>query len=90
MKHVRLLVLTEDLPHASLALAEHRGFHADERPPEATELAGLPGRGYRDLYQQARARLDKISPPPTSGWGRSGRPARATRSSSAPSTTRSA
>jgi V/A-type H+-transporting ATPase subunit I len=61
MKHVRLLVLTEDLPHASLALAEHRGFHADERPPEATELAGLPGRGYRDLYQQARARLDKIA-----------------------------
>jgi len=61
MKHVRLLVLTEDLPHASLALAEHQSFHADNRPPEEERLADLPGREYRDLYQQARSRLDKIA-----------------------------
>jgi V/A-type H+-transporting ATPase subunit I len=61
MKHVRLLVLTEDLPQASLTLAEHAGFHADTRPPEEEQLAGLPGRDYRDLFQQARSRLDKIA-----------------------------
>jgi V/A-type H+-transporting ATPase subunit I len=61
MKHVRLLVLTEDLPQASLTLAEHAGFHADDRPPEEARLAGLPGRSYRDLFQQARARLDKVA-----------------------------
>jgi len=61
MKHVRLLVLTEDLPQASLTLAEHAGFHADTRPPEEEQLAGLPGRDYSDLFQQARSRLDKIA-----------------------------
>jgi V/A-type H+-transporting ATPase subunit I len=60
MKHVRLLLLTEELPRASLALAELEGFHPDSRPPEEQRLAGMPGREYRDLYQQARSRLDKI------------------------------
>jgi V/A-type H+-transporting ATPase subunit I len=60
MKHVRLLILTEDLPHASLTLAEHESFHADDRAPAETALSGLPGRNYRDLFQQARARLDKV------------------------------
>lgn len=60
MKHVRLLVLTEDLPQASLSLAETESFHADHRPPEEARLSGMPGRGYRELFQQARARLDKI------------------------------
>jgi V/A-type H+-transporting ATPase subunit I len=61
MKHVRLLILTEDLPHASIGLAEHGGFHADDRPPDEASLSGLPGRAYRDLYQRARSRLDKIA-----------------------------
>ena len=61
MKHVRLLVLTEDLPQASLALAETESFHPDTRPPLESELSGLPGRDYRDTYHQARSRLDKIA-----------------------------
>jgi V/A-type H+-transporting ATPase subunit I len=61
MKHVRLLVLTEDLPQASLALAETESFHPDDRPPTDSALSGLPGRAYRDLYNQARSRLDKIT-----------------------------
>ncbi|MGE5153474.1 MAG: V-type ATP synthase subunit I [Bdellovibrio bacteriovorus] len=61
MKHVRLLVLTEDLPQASLALAETESFHPDTRPPSESQLAGLPGRDYRDTYNQARSRLDKIA-----------------------------
>jgi len=60
MKHVRLLVLTEDLPQASLALAETESFHPDTRPPTETRLAGLPGRDYRDTYTQAHSRLEKI------------------------------
>jgi V/A-type H+-transporting ATPase subunit I len=60
MKHVRLLALTEDLPQASLTLAEAESFHADTRPPEDERLAGVPGRDYRELYLKARSRLDKI------------------------------
>jgi V/A-type H+-transporting ATPase subunit I len=61
MKHVRLLVLTEDLPQAALALAETECFHPDSRPPVETQLSGLPGRDYRDCFNQARSRLDKIA-----------------------------
>lgn len=61
MKHVRLLVLTEDLPQASLALAETESFHPDTRAPTEARLAGLPGRDYRDTYNQARSRLEKIA-----------------------------
>jgi V/A-type H+-transporting ATPase subunit I len=61
MKHVRLLVLTEDLPQASLALAQTESFHPDTRPPTESRLTGLPGRDYRDRYNQARSRLDKIA-----------------------------
>ena len=61
MKHVRLLVLTEDLPRASLTLAETETFEPDPRPPAEAEFINLPGRAYRDLYQQARSRLDKVS-----------------------------
>lgn len=61
MKHVRLLILTEDLPQASLSLAETGSFHADTRPPEEEKrLVGAPGRGYRELFQRAHARMDKI------------------------------
>ena len=60
MKHVRLLALTEDLPQASLTLAETESFHADTRLPAEARLSGLPGRDYRETYQQARSRLEKI------------------------------
>lgn len=60
MKHVRLLVLTEDLPQASLALADVESFHPDTRPPTEARLAGLPGREYREVFTQATSRLEKI------------------------------
>jgi len=60
MKHVRLLVLTEDLQRASLALAQAESFHADTRPPEEARLTGAPGRRYGELFRIAHARLDKI------------------------------
>ncbi|MBK1640315.1 ATPase [Chromatium okenii] len=61
MKHVRLLVLTEDLPAASLSLAETLSFHPDLRPPTETRLETLPGRDYREVFSQAQARLTKIT-----------------------------
>jgi V/A-type H+/Na+-transporting ATPase subunit I len=61
MKHVRLLVLTEDLPQASLALADMESFHPDTRPPTESRLDGLPGREYRETFAQASLRLEKIA-----------------------------
>ncbi len=61
MKHVRLLVITDDLPQASLTLAQTESFHPDTRAPEEQMLSGIPGRDYREVYQQAHARLDKIA-----------------------------
>jgi V/A-type H+-transporting ATPase subunit I len=61
MKYVRLLVITDDLPQASLTLAETESFHPDTRAPDEQMLSGIPGRDYRDLYQQARSRLEKIA-----------------------------
>ncbi len=61
MKHVRLLVLTEDLPQASLALAETESFHPDTRAPSEERLSALPGRAYCEIYSQAHARLEKIT-----------------------------
>lgn len=61
MKHVRLLVLREDLPQASLALAETESFHPDPRAPEEQALTPLADDRYQREYQQARARMDKIA-----------------------------
>ncbi len=61
MKHVRLLVLTEDLPRASLALAETASFHPDTRPPAESRLDALPGREYREVFTQAQSRFEKIT-----------------------------
>jgi V/A-type H+-transporting ATPase subunit I len=60
MKHLRLLVLTEDLPRASLILAEAESFHADTRPPEEASLTETPGHSYGELFRTASARLEKI------------------------------
>lgn len=61
MKHVRLLILTEDLPQASLTLAQTESFDPDLRLPEETRLDEAPGRDYRELFRTARSRLDKIA-----------------------------
>jgi V/A-type H+-transporting ATPase subunit I len=61
MKHVRLLVLTEDLPRASMALAETESFHPDTRLPTESRLDALPGRDYRETFSQANSRFAKIT-----------------------------
>ncbi|TVP91659.1 MAG: ATPase [Thioalkalivibrio sp.] len=61
MKHVRILVLREDLPQASLTLADNENFDPDPRPPQEQQLTPLQDRRYQKEYQQARSRLDKIA-----------------------------
>ncbi|MFO8152158.1 V-type ATP synthase subunit I [Thioalkalivibrio sp.] len=60
MKHVRLLVLQEDLPQASLVLAETERFHPDPRQPEEQRLTPLADSRYQREYQQGRSRFEKI------------------------------
>ncbi|AHE99788.1 ATPase [Thioalkalivibrio paradoxus ARh 1] len=60
MRHVRLLVLAEDLPQASLTLAETESFHPDPRAPQEQQLTPLEDCRYQQVHQQARSRLDKI------------------------------
>lgn len=61
MKHLRLMLMADDLPQASLTLAETEQFHPDPRPPQQQQLGQQPGRDYQEIYQQARARLEKIA-----------------------------
>jgi V/A-type H+/Na+-transporting ATPase subunit I len=61
MKHVRILVLREDLPQASLTLADTENFHPDPRAPQEQQLTPLQDCRYQTEFQQARSRLDKIS-----------------------------
>jgi V/A-type H+-transporting ATPase subunit I len=60
MKHIQLQVLTEDLPQASMALAELELFNPDFRPVEVEDFPEIPGESYRELYHQACSRLEKI------------------------------
>jgi V/A-type H+-transporting ATPase subunit I len=61
MKHISIQVLTADLPSASLLLAELESFSPDSRPYALDELPEVPGHRFRDLYTQARTRLEKIA-----------------------------
>lgn len=61
MKHVRILVLREDLPQASLTLADTESFHPDSRQPQEQQLTPLQDCRYQKEFQQARSRLDKIA-----------------------------
>ncbi len=61
MKHVRILVLREDLPQASLTLADTESFHPDPRQPREQQLTPLQDCRYQKEFQQARSRLDKIA-----------------------------
>ncbi|RLJ16527.1 V-type ATP synthase subunit I [bacterium endosymbiont of Escarpia laminata] len=61
MKHLRIQLLTGDLPETSLILAELGVFAPDPRPILEAELPSIPGEDYRHFYTQARSRFDKIA-----------------------------
>lgn len=60
MKYVVVQVLTEDLPRATLALAELEGFNPSRREGYGEAMPLVPGEAYRELFRQAESRLEKI------------------------------
>jgi V/A-type H+-transporting ATPase subunit I len=61
MKHISIQLLTDDLPSATLILAQLESFSPDPRPYAVEALPEIPGRHFRNLYAQARNRLEKIA-----------------------------
>lgn len=61
MRHVLIQVLKEDLPQASLTLADTGVFNPDHRESDEHRLQEIPGDRYRQIYRQAASRLDKIT-----------------------------
>jgi V/A-type H+-transporting ATPase subunit I len=61
MKHVLVQALTEDLPQVSLTLAEVGVFAPDDRSVAEDQFPIIPGERYRDLYNHALSRLDKLT-----------------------------
>jgi len=61
MKHVLLQVMTDDLPQASLILAELEVYSPDFRALHDDQFPNIPGQHFRSLYNQALSRLGKIS-----------------------------
>ncbi|MCG7868537.1 MAG: V-type ATP synthase subunit I [Candidatus Thiodiazotropha taylori] len=61
MKQISIKVLNEDLPGASVILAGLNSFSPDNRPYAENALTEIPGQHFREQYNQAKSRLDKIS-----------------------------
>jgi V/A-type H+-transporting ATPase subunit I len=61
MKHVLIQVMTEDLPQVSLTLARQGVFAPDQRAVDAEKFPVIPGTHYRELFNQAASRLEKIA-----------------------------
>lgn len=60
MQRVALQVLSEDAPVAALILAGCGVFNPETRHVFSDQLPEFPGESYRELYRNARSRLDKI------------------------------
>jgi len=61
MRHVTLTLMRDDLPRASLALAELEAFAPDDRPLLESELPEIPGVAFRDRIRRAWGYLDRLS-----------------------------
>jgi V/A-type H+/Na+-transporting ATPase subunit I len=61
IRHVTLTLLRDDLPRASLALAELDAFVPDERPLLEAELPEVPGRGFRPRVRRAWTHLERLN-----------------------------
>ncbi|MCW8891026.1 MAG: V-type ATP synthase subunit I, partial [Sedimenticola sp.] len=60
MKQVLIQLLLEDLPQASLTLAELGCFSPNSADDYSDHFPVTPGKQYRDRYHQAHSRLQKI------------------------------
>jgi V/A-type H+-transporting ATPase subunit I len=61
IRHVTLKLMRDDLPRASLVLAELEAFVPDERPLLESEMPEIPGQDYRSRMRRAWAHLDRLS-----------------------------
>lgn len=60
MRHVTLTLMREDLPRASLILAESAAFAPDERTRLDDRLPEVPGAAFRNRIRRAWGHLDRI------------------------------
>jgi V/A-type H+-transporting ATPase subunit I len=60
MRHVTVTMMREDLPRASLVLAELETFAPDDRPLLESELPEIPGSTFRDRIRRAWGHLDRL------------------------------
>ena len=61
MRHVTLKLMREELPRASLVLAETEAFAPDERPLLESELPEVPGKAFRARIRRAWGHLDRLT-----------------------------
>ncbi len=61
MQHVLIQALTEDLPKISVALADVGIFDPDKRSVDADKFPVVPGDKYKQLFNQASSRMEKIA-----------------------------
>ena len=61
MRHVTITLMREELPAASLILAEMESFAADERPLLESELPEIPGHTFRARIRRAWGHLDRLN-----------------------------
>jgi V/A-type H+-transporting ATPase subunit I len=61
MRHVALWVLRRDAPQAALELAAWGVFNPESSKAWERDLPEQPGDRYREVYLEARARMDKIA-----------------------------
>jgi V/A-type H+-transporting ATPase subunit I len=61
MRHVTLKLMRNELPRASLGLAELDTFVPDDRPLLEAELPEIPGKVFRQRVRRAWGHLDRLS-----------------------------
>ncbi|MCB1773402.1 MAG: V-type ATP synthase subunit I [Gammaproteobacteria bacterium] len=61
MRHVTLKLMRNDLPRASLVLAELETFVPDDRPLLEAELPEVPGKTFRKRVRRAWGYLDRLT-----------------------------
>lgn len=60
MRHITIKLMREDLPRASLVLAELEAFAPDERPLLESDLPEIPGAVFRTRIRRAWGHLDRL------------------------------
>lgn len=61
MRHVTITLMREDLPRASLVMAETEAFSPDERPLLESELPEIPGNSFRARIRRAWGHFDRLT-----------------------------